>query len=65
MTVSGADGSTYEEVLQLNNGCLCCSVKDQGALAIQNLMSRKGAFDYILLETTCVMLAGIAFGQVV
>lgn len=52
MTVSGADGNTYEEVLELKNGCLCCSVKDSGVLAIQNLMAKKGAFDYILLETS-------------
>lgn len=55
MTVAGADGSTYEEVLELKNGCLCCSVRDNGILAIQNLMARKGAFDYVLLETTQVL----------
>ena len=41
-----------EEFLELSNGCLCCSVKDTGAAAIEKLMKRKGAFDYILLETT-------------
>ncbi|EIN12826.1 cobW-domain-containing protein [Punctularia strigosozonata HHB-11173 SS5] len=41
-----------EEVLELANGCLCCSIKDSGAAAIERLMQRKGAFDYILLETT-------------
>ena len=47
---SSVDGS--EEVLELANGCLCCSIKDAGVAAIENLMKRKGAFDYILLETT-------------
>ncbi|KAI0031906.1 cobW-domain-containing protein [Vararia minispora EC-137] len=41
-----------EEFLELPNGCLCCSIKDTGVAAIEELMKRKGAFDYILLETT-------------
>lgn len=41
-----------EEFLELANGCLCCSIKDVGVAAIEKLMQRKGAFDYILLETT-------------
>ncbi|XP_038625509.1 LOW QUALITY PROTEIN: COBW domain-containing protein 2-like [Tachyglossus aculeatus] len=46
------DGELYEEWLELRNGCLCCSVKDNGLKAIENLMQKKGKFDYILLETT-------------
>ena len=34
------------------NGCICCSVKDVGVAAIENLIEHGGAFDYILLETT-------------
>ncbi|KAJ8080785.1 hypothetical protein PM082_017620 [Marasmius tenuissimus] len=41
-----------EEFLELANGCLCCSIKDSGAAAIEKLMQKKGAFDHILLETT-------------
>lgn len=44
----------YEEWLELNNGCLCCTVKDNGVQAIENLMKRSGKFDYILLETSGV-----------
>ncbi|KAF2718634.1 cobW-domain-containing protein [Polychaeton citri CBS 116435] len=40
------------EWLDLANGCICCSVKDQGVNAIESLMDREGSFDYILLETT-------------
>ena len=39
-------------MLELANGCLCCSVKDIGIASIEKLMEKKGAFDYILLETT-------------
>ncbi|XP_066567301.1 zinc-regulated GTPase metalloprotein activator 1 [Amia ocellicauda] len=51
LSVSQA-GELYEEWLELRNGCLCCSVKDNGLKAIENLMQKKGKFDYILLETT-------------
>ncbi|KAI7907955.1 COBW domain-containing protein 2-like protein [Cokeromyces recurvatus] len=46
------DGTLYEEWLELRNGCLCCSTKDVGVKAIENLMEKKGKFDYILLETS-------------
>jgi len=49
---SGNDGELVEEWLELRNGCLCCSVKDNGVKAIETLMQKKGKFDYILLETT-------------
>jgi len=45
-------GEQVEEWLELANGCICCSVKDQGVNAIESLMERSGKFDYILLETT-------------
>ncbi|XP_071548729.1 zinc-regulated GTPase metalloprotein activator 1-like [Panulirus ornatus] len=48
----GQGGDLFEEWLELRNGCLCCSVKDNGVKAIENLMKRRGKFDYILLETT-------------
>uniref|UniRef100_A0AAA9SV81 Zn regulated GTPase metalloprotein activator 1 n=2 Tax=Bos TaxID=9903 RepID=A0AAA9SV81_BOVIN len=53
------DGELYEEWLELRNGCLCCSVKDNGLRAIENLMKKKGKFDYILLETTGLADPGI------
>ncbi|KAG8818296.1 hypothetical protein FRC17_010881 [Serendipita sp. 399] len=46
------NGELAKEVLELPNGCLCCSVKDVGIASIEKLMEKKGAFDYILLETT-------------
>jgi len=48
----GDGGEMYSEWLELKNGCLCCSVKDNGVKAIENLMEKRGKFDYILLETT-------------
>ncbi|KFY36548.1 hypothetical protein V495_07812 [Pseudogymnoascus sp. VKM F-4514 (FW-929)] len=46
------DGDQVEEWLEVGNGCICCSVKDIGVTAIETLMKKSGAFDYILLETT-------------
>merc|ERR1719234_1069728 len=46
----GSDGELYSEWLELRNGCLCCSVKDNGVAAIENLMKKRGKFDYILLN---------------
>lgn len=48
----GESGALYEEWLELRNGCMCCSVKDNGVKAIEDLMKKRGRFDYILLETT-------------
>ncbi|KJZ79887.1 hypothetical protein HIM_00601 [Hirsutella minnesotensis 3608] len=51
LTVNKGD-ERFEEWLEVGNGCICCSVKDTGVNAIESLMEKKGAFDYILLETT-------------
>ncbi|KAI9804513.1 MAG: hypothetical protein M1825_001412 [Sarcosagium campestre] len=45
-------GEQVEEWLELANGCICCSLKSSSLNAIESLMERRGAFDYILLETT-------------
>ncbi|KAG6845612.1 hypothetical protein H0H87_006665 [Tephrocybe sp. NHM501043] len=52
VNVSSSPEEQSEEILELANGCLCCSIKDTGVAAIEKLMQRKGAFDHILLETT-------------
>ncbi len=46
--VVGAD----EEVFQMNNGCICCTVRGDLIRIIENLMKRKGRFDAIIVETT-------------
>ncbi|KAL8279329.1 hypothetical protein RQP46_008366 [Phenoliferia psychrophenolica] len=46
------DDALVEDWLEMQNGCLCCSVRDTGMLAIQSLMEKKGRFDHIVLETT-------------
>ena len=46
--VVGAD----EEVFEMNNGCICCTVRGDLVRIIDGLMRRKGKFDAIIVETT-------------
>ena len=46
--VVGAD----EEVFEMNNGCICCTVRGDLIRIIAGLMKRKGRFDAIIVETT-------------
>jgi G3E family GTPase len=43
---------TDEEVFEMNNGCVCCTVRGDLIRIIDGLMKRKGRFDAILVETT-------------
>ena len=46
--IVGAD----EEVFEMNNGCVCCTVRGDLIRVLSGLMKRKGRFDAIILETT-------------
>ena len=41
-----------EEVFEMNNGCICCTVRGDLIRIIEGLMKRKGTFDAIIIETT-------------
>ena len=41
-----------EEVFEMNNGCICCTVRGDLIRIIGGLMKRKGRFDGIIVETT-------------
>ena len=43
---------TDEEVFEMNNGCLCCTVRGDLIRVVEGLMKRPGRFDGILVETT-------------
>lgn len=51
----GIDGAliekTDDDILELSNGCLCCTVRKDLVKGVQNLL-KKGGFDYLLIETT-------------
>lgn len=55
VTIQDSENAAVQEWLDLGNGCLCCTVKDNGVMAIENLVENsKDKIDYILLETTGV-----------
>ena len=41
-----------EDILQLNNGCICCTVRSDLTRAVANLLASGRAIDHILIETT-------------
>jgi G3E family GTPase len=41
-----------EEIFEMNNGCVCCTVRGDLIRILGNLLKRKNKFDYILIETT-------------
>lgn len=50
--LQGTQSALMEEWVELANGCLCCSVKDEFVQALEALMAKRDKFDYILIETT-------------
>jgi G3E family GTPase len=43
---------TDEEVFEMSNGCVCCTVRGDLIRVLSGLMKRKGRFDAIVVETT-------------
>ncbi|MBY0574155.1 MAG: GTP-binding protein [Undibacterium sp.] len=45
-----------EQIIEMNNGCICCTVRGDLIVALTTLMQRKTAgsleFDYVVIETT-------------
>lgn len=42
-----------EDIVMLNNGCLCCTVRGDLVRMISELVNKKkGRFDHIVIETT-------------
>ncbi|KAM3113354.1 CobW family GTP-binding protein [Phormidesmis sp. 146-33] len=41
-----------EEIFEMNNGCICCTVRGDLIRIIGNLMRRRDKFDHLVIETT-------------
>ena len=41
-----------EEIFEMNNGCICCTVRGDLIRIVSDLMQRSDAFDYLIVETT-------------
>jgi len=52
----GIDGdlivSSHEELFELNNGCICCTVRGDLIRTLHGLLAKGGKFDAIIVETT-------------
>ncbi len=44
--------TSEEEIYEMNNGCVCCTVRGDLVRVVQNLLKRKGRFDGVIVETT-------------
>jgi G3E family GTPase len=44
--------STDEEIFEMNNGCICCTVRGDLVRIIDKLMQRRDKFDHLVIETT-------------
>ena len=41
-----------EEIFEMNNGCICCTVRGDLIRIVGNLMKRRHKFDHLVIETT-------------
>ena len=44
--------TTAEDMVELSNGCICCSINDELMETVERVISRPDQLDYIVVETT-------------
>jgi G3E family GTPase len=44
--------STDENMVELNNGCICCTINEDLVNAVYKIMEREDKIDYLVVETT-------------
>jgi G3E family GTPase len=52
LIVDAKSGQVMEEVFELGNGCVCCSVRGELQRVLENILARDETFDHIIVETT-------------
>lgn len=52
----GIEGCTQEDIVELPNGCLCCTVADDFVPALNKLLNRPNPPEHILIETSGLAL---------
>jgi G3E family GTPase len=52
-TVRGALSRTDEKLVEMQNGCICCTLREDLLIEVGRL-AREGRFDYLLIESTGV-----------
>ncbi|MEL7228780.1 MAG: GTP-binding protein, partial [Pseudomonadota bacterium] len=48
----GIEGCAEEDVMELSNGCICCTVADDFVPTMEQLLNRPNAPDHIVIETS-------------
>ena len=46
--------SSEDDVVELNNGCICCTINDDLVKTVQQILERREKLDYLIVETTGV-----------
>jgi len=52
----GAEACTEDDIIELNNGCICCTVADDFIPTMEKLLARKVRPDHIIIETSGLAL---------
>jgi cobalamin biosynthesis protein CobW len=52
----GVESCSEEDIIELANGCICCTVADDFLPAIETLLKRSHALDHIVIETSGLAL---------
>jgi cobalamin biosynthesis protein CobW len=52
----GVESCSEEDIIELANGCICCTVSDDFLPAIETLLKRSHALDHIVIETSGLAL---------
>jgi cobalamin biosynthesis protein CobW len=52
----GIEGCTEDDVIELSNGCICCTVADDFVPALERLLGRPDKPDHIVIETSGLAL---------
>ncbi len=52
----GIEGCTDDDVIELSNGCICCTVAEDFVPAIEKLLGRENPPDHIVIETSGLAL---------
>lgn len=50
--VEKGDWTSKDEVMELANGCICCSINDSFVNAVSKILERADDVDYLIVETT-------------
>lgn len=46
------ENSSLQDLIELPNGCICCTVKDDLVTTLENLLEKRKDLDYILIEAS-------------